>query len=279
MPIENDADGDEVEDDFEVTMTVNSYSGLSADSSRDEIIALETNANKRNPTTTNCERFNEMRTRLIGDLIEMEANFVSYLSMAVATFSRPLRGFFIKQQDYFCLFQNIEKILVISESFLRSMDKWSAYDLYTRIGQLYSHKMALFKEAYTLYARGHHKSKCLLAELRQHSKQFRLFLSEVEYGELTLERSLDLPVVHVQRTLEIFKRIRGFTLESRRQPAEAPHIDSVILELRAVLANLTPINAVSQVRFIYPKHFSSFYKFLSNFFVYIGHFNWCRVRR
>lgn len=267
MPIENENSNkiDNDDDDFEVTMTVNSYSGLddvTLDSDRDIDAAKKKSAQQQQqqqqqPSTSDlhnepgCESFNEMRTKLIGDLIEMEANFVSYLSMAVATFSRPLRGFFIKQHDYFCLFQNIEKILVISENFLRSMDKWSAYDLYTKIGQLYSHKMALFRDAYTLYARGHHSAKSLLAELRQHSKQFRLFLTEVESPELTLECALDLPVTHVQRTLEIFKRIRGFTLESRRNPAEAPHIDSVIFELRSVLAQLnttstTNNNVISQ---------------------------------
>lgn len=234
-------DNEVEESDFEVTMTVNSYSGLgdvTLDSVKETKKVVPTQQSATNLNEPGCERFNEMRTRLIGDLIEMEANFVSYLSMAVATFSRPLRGFFIKQQDYFCLFQNIEKILVISENFLRSMDKWSAYDLYTKIGQLYSHKMSLFREAYTMYARGHHAAKSLLAELGQHSKQFRLFLAEVESNELTLERALDLPVSHVQRTLDIFKRIRGFTHESRRNPTEAPHIDSVIFELRSVLANL-----------------------------------------
>jgi hypothetical protein len=90
------------------------------------------------------EKLNEYKTHLIGNLIKMEDNFVSYLNNAVSTFVRPLRGFFMKQQDYFCLFQNIEKILVISENFLRSMDKWSAYDLYTRIGQLYTQKVIFY---------------------------------------------------------------------------------------------------------------------------------------
>jgi hypothetical protein len=89
-------------------------------------------------------KLSEFKTHLIGNLIKMEDNFVSYLNNAVSTFVRPLRGFFMKQQDYFCLFQNIEKILVISENFLRSMDKWSAYDLYTRIGQLYTQKVSFF---------------------------------------------------------------------------------------------------------------------------------------
>lgn len=112
MPIETEHDdGEEDDQDFEVTMTVNSYSGLgdvTLDSSRNEETKKPQSAT--NLKDAGCENFNEMRTRLIGDLIEMEANFVSYLSMAVATFSRPLRGFFIKQQDYFCLFQNIEKV-------------------------------------------------------------------------------------------------------------------------------------------------------------------------
>lgn len=245
-------DNNDDDDDFEVTMTVNSYSGLAdvtVDSASGQTAATAAATVKPSSSSSSTsvgivgsgggERFNEMRTRLIGELIEMEANFVSYLSAAVATFSRPLRGFFMQQHDYFTLFQNTEKILVISENFLRSMDKWSAYDLYTRIGQLYSHKMALFRDAYTLYARGHASARSLLADLRRHSKQFRLFLDEVESAELSLERSIDLPVAHVQRTLDIFKRIRAYTLESRRNPAEAPHIDSVIFELRAVLANLS----------------------------------------
>jgi hypothetical protein len=99
--------------------------------------------------------------------------------------------------------------------------------------------MSLFKEAYTIYARGYAKSKSLLAELRRHSKQFRLFLAEVESPELALERFLDLPIMHIHATLDIFKRIRCYTIESRRNPTEAPHIDSVILELKHILAAAT----------------------------------------
>jgi hypothetical protein len=168
----------------------------------------------------------------------MEANFVAYLSVAVSTFTRPLRGFFIKQQDYFNLFQNIEKILIISENFLRSMDKWSAYDLYARIGQFYTQKLNLFRDAFTIYVKGYAKSKRLLGELKKHSRQFRLFLDEAQADDLTLANLLDAPVRHMQQTLSTFKQIRRFTCESKRSPSEAPHIDSVIVELKKILANL-----------------------------------------
>lgn len=227
-----------------VTNTTNSYSQCDLTLAQSECLAKSV---KKQEISESDEQFNEYRTQLIGNLIEMEANFVSYLSVAVATFSRPLRGFFMKQQDYFTLFQNIEKILVISENFLRSMDKWSAFDLYSRIGQLYTQKLSLFKEAFTIYIKGYSKSKSLLHELKSHSKQFRLFLKEVQSGSLTLANLLDLPVVHLRQTLEVFVQIRKMTVESKRNPSEAPRIDSVIGELRKLLLNLSSDETMQSV--------------------------------
>ena len=74
-----------------VTNTTNSYSDCD----------LSCRSCKTSPKYANYEEiFNEEKTQLIGELIEMEANFVSYLSMAVANMSRPLRSFFMQQQDY-----------------------------------------------------------------------------------------------------------------------------------------------------------------------------------
>ena len=227
-----------------VTNTTNSYSQCDLTLAQSERLAKSA---KKQEMSGPDEQFNEYRTQLIGSLIEMEANFVSYLSVAVATFSRPLRGFFMKQQDYFALFQNIEKILVISENFLRSMDKWSAFDLYARIGQLYTQKLSLFKEAFTIYIKGYSKSKSLLHELKSHSKQFRLFLKEVQTGSLTLANLLDLPVVHLRQTLEVFVQIRKMTGESKRNPSEAPRIDSVIGELRKLLLSLSSDETMQSV--------------------------------
>lgn len=99
-----------------VTNTINSYSDCDLTV---EEPTLNINKQPGSSSSSSCnqqpqiklENYNEMRTKLIGDLIEIEANFVNYLNIAVSTFSRPLRGFFMKQQDYFCLFQNIEKVI------------------------------------------------------------------------------------------------------------------------------------------------------------------------
>ncbi len=179
---------------------------------------------------------NIARTELIENLLEMESDFISFLSMGVAQLARPLRGFLMKQQDYFTLFQNIEKILIISENFLRSMDKWSSLDLYTRIGQLYTQKLNLFREAFTIYVKGHATSKCLLNDLKSHSQEFRLFVNETQSGNLTLSNLIDLPLIHVQGTLNCFKQIRKFTTTIDNNLMDSSHIDSVINDLRKILS-------------------------------------------
>ena len=95
--------------------------------------------------------------------------------------------------------------------------------------------MSLFREAFTIYVKGYAKSKALLNDLKLHSRQFRLFLKETQTETLNLDDLLDLPLIYLNETLNIFKEIRHFTCESKRNPSEAPHIDSVILELRSII--------------------------------------------
>ena len=121
-------------------------------------------------------KINHNRINLIGHLIDTEIEFVDFLSSGVSTFSRPLRGFFIRQNDYFILFQNIEKLLVISENVLQSLQKWSAHDIYENIGLLYNNKVKLLNDALNTYLMGYESSKLLLNDLLKNSKKFRSFL-------------------------------------------------------------------------------------------------------
>ncbi len=193
----------------------------------------------RKKGSINEERTNAVRVQLIENLLEMENSFINYLSIGVAQLARPLRGFLMKQQDYFVLFQNIEKILIISENFMRSMDKWSSLDLYTRIGQLYTQKLNLFREAFTIYAIGYATSKCLLSDLKIHSYEFRMFVNETQSGNLTLSNLIDMPLMHIKETLDCFKTIKKFTTEINQNSPDTPHIDTVITDLRKILSHAT----------------------------------------
>lgn len=159
----------------------------------------------------------ERRTNLIAKLIDLEINFVNYLNNGVSTFSRPLRGFFLRQQDYFALFQNIEKILVITENFLQSMEKWSPYELYYHIGQFYNNKIKLLNDALRFYVNGYSNSKLLLNDLKLNSKKFRCFLNETETNNFNLNNFLDLPIAHFNQLFELLIQISSLTSKDSQE--------------------------------------------------------------
>jgi len=70
-----------------------------------------------------------------------------------------------------------------------------------------------------------------------HSKQFRLFLKETQTKRLTVDNLLDLPIRYLNKTLNIFKEIKHFTVVSKRNINEIPHIDSVIFDLDNILSS------------------------------------------
>jgi hypothetical protein len=123
----------------------------------------------------------QTRIDRIAKLIDIETDFLDYMSNGVSTFSRPLRGFFLDQQDYFVLFQNIEKLFVICESFLSSMQKWTPRDVYEHVGEFFNNKIKLLNDPLTTYARGYANAKLLLNDLQTHSKQFSAFLKVCDH--------------------------------------------------------------------------------------------------
>ena len=64
---------------------------------------------------------------------------------------------------------------------------------------------------------------------------------------MNLEDLLDLPLVYLKETLNTFKEIRRFTCESKRNPSEAPYIDSVIFEIRSIIDFM----GIDEDKFIY----------------------------
>ena len=97
--------------------------------------------------------------------------------------------------------------------------------------------MCLFRDAFTIYVAGYARAKSLLRELKQQSKQFRLFLDETECDGLRLSTLLDLPLRHIQRTLGIFMQMRRVSVEVAAND-ELTHIDSLCGTLRGILAHV-----------------------------------------
>lgn len=78
-------------------------------------------------------------------LLQLEENFIQNMQKGVQQYSRPLRHcMMINSNQHHILFQNIEKILAISEYQLNqlvSQDDSIIIDMFSSIGKLYENKV------------------------------------------------------------------------------------------------------------------------------------------
>ena len=103
------------------------------------------------------------------NLLNLEEKFIEKMQKGVQQYSRPLRHcMMINSNQHHLLFQNIEKILAISEYQLNqliSQDDSTLISMFSSIGKLYENKMRMSCEAFDIYLNGIDKAFQILDSL------------------------------------------------------------------------------------------------------------------
>lgn len=141
------------------------------------------------------------------------------MQKGVQQYSRPLRHcMMINTVQHYSLFQNIEKILAISEYQLNqliSQDDSILLDMFNTIGKLYENKMRMSCEAFDIYLNGIENSFNLLSSLiNQSSSSPNLgkFLYESQDDiDMDLKTFLLLPLYYVGEIYECLRQIKERT--------------------------------------------------------------------
>lgn len=138
------------------------------------------------------------------------------MQRGVQQYSRPLRHCaMINVQQHEQLFQNIEKLLAISEYQLNqlvSKDESMLLDMFASIGRLYENKMRMSCEAFDLYLSGVRKSFELLAELtRARNSKLARFLADSD-AHMSLAVFLLLPLHYVTMVQFFYSHLQSHEL-------------------------------------------------------------------
>ena len=148
-------------------------------------------------------------------IFRLEEEFISLMQSGVQQYSRPLRHLMmISQLEHHLLFQNIEKILVLSEYQLNQLishDESTLIEMFNTIGKLYENKMRMSCEAFDIYLNGIENSFNLLISLiknNSNNKKFNKFLYESK-TEMDLKTFLLLPLYYVSSIYKSLIRIRS----------------------------------------------------------------------
>lgn len=151
-------------------------------------------------------------------MLNLEERFIELMQKGVQQYSRPLRHcMMISAMQHHDMFQNIEKILAISEYQLNqliSQDDSTLLDMFGTIGKLYENKMRMSCEAFDIYLNGIRKSFDLLGSLID-SRQinFSKFLSECQEDiDMDLKTFLLLPLYYVGDIYERLNVLKERTL-------------------------------------------------------------------
>ena len=156
-------------------------------------------------------------------LLALEERFIDLMQKGVQQYSRPLRHCtHVTPAQHHTLFQNIEKLLAISEYQLHqliSQDDATLLDMFTTIGKLYENKMRMSCEAFDVYLGGVRPAFAMLASL-QRSHGFANFVSESRDDiAMDLATFLLLPIYYV---CDIHERLCA--LKDKTRPLSDDHI-------------------------------------------------------
>jgi hypothetical protein len=156
-------------------------------------------------------------------LLNLEEKFIELMQKGVQQYSRPLRHcMMISSLQHHLLFQNIEKILAISEYQLNqliSQDDSTLLDMFNTIGKLYENKMRMSCEAFDIYLNGIDSSFGLLFDLINMNcsanpsiPNFSKFLCDSQEDiDMDLKTFLLLPLYYVGDIYVSLKSIREKT--------------------------------------------------------------------
>ena len=148
-------------------------------------------------------------------LLNLEEKFIDIMQKGVQQYSRPLRHCLMIDQSQHCtIFQNIEKILAISEYQLNqliSQDDSILLDMFNTIGKLYENKIRMSSEAFDIYLNGIEKAINLLNQLNANSNLSK-FLSEAKDDiDMDLKTFLLIPIYYVNEIVQCLNKIKDNT--------------------------------------------------------------------
>ncbi|RNA32638.1 Regulator of G- signaling 3 [Brachionus plicatilis] len=153
---------------------------------------------------------------LCEQLLNLEEKFIETMQKGVQQYSRPLRHCLMIDQAQHCtIFQNIEKILAISEYQLNqliSQDDSILLDMFSTIGKLYENKMRMSSEAFDIYLHGIQKALRLLDQLSGDSNLGRFLADAKDDIDMDLGTFLLVPIFYVNEIVHCLNKIKHNTL-------------------------------------------------------------------
>ncbi|VDH97352.1 regulator of G-protein signalling 3 [Mytilus galloprovincialis] len=201
------------------------------------------------------------RQEAIHRLLTVEMDFIDLMHAGIQRYSRPLRHCILSQLQHSALFQNVEKLVTISEYHVKQMqDNMNSSDTDTstsvsssdnghqfvqHLCMIYQSKVNMICQAYDLYARGIAGANQSLAELRK-NPEFVKFVKEpkLQSGQPSISAFIYRPVQHVN---ELYQTLKEIFLNTDNQSRDFQGLKHVVEVLQECVSGISNYSCVDQV--------------------------------
>ncbi|XP_055896512.1 uncharacterized protein LOC106061993 isoform X2 [Biomphalaria glabrata] len=197
-------------------------------------------------------------------LMSLELDYIDFMHYGIERYSRPLRHCIVSAQQHMALFQNVEKLVTISEYHIKQMqDNTSSVDSDTEDSQssessmfpnsvalIYQSKVHMLCQAYESYANGLASSNTLLKELRK-NRDFMSFVKDTpsedgqNFGQPTISAFINRPVQHIQELCMVLSEIFAAT------PLHSPDfatLQQIVIKLSQCVTAITGLSSAGRVQ-------------------------------
>ncbi|XP_061165285.1 uncharacterized protein LOC133174226 [Saccostrea echinata] len=192
-------------------------------------------------------------------LMSIEMEFIDVMHAGMQRYSRPLRHCILNPRQHFTLFQNIEKLVTISEYHLKQIhDNMPSFCSDTEgsftsseggqnfsIGMIYQSKVHMLSQAYELYSKGLGEANELLLELRK-STEFVKFVKDppLEPQQPSISTFLTKPVHHIR---EMYQVLQDIFINTLNEESDFKGLKQVVESLNECVGNISNYSCVDRV--------------------------------
>ena len=203
--------------------------------SLDSAYNTTSNTSSSNPLHASSVFVDPSLVEVADRLLACEEEFATKMHFGAERFSRPLRHCVLLPQDHKTLFQNVEKLVAISEFHVKKLNELK-YEGGAGVSSAYLSQLALMCDAYTAYCQGLARALSLLDDL-SHNKEFMRFVQEpdVPEEELNITEFLEKPLLHLE---ELVYHLNQLVEEMPGGDSDFANMRHVLSALKGCYSNL-----------------------------------------
>ncbi|XP_064616351.1 uncharacterized protein LOC135480446 [Liolophura sinensis] len=186
-------------------------------------------------------------------LMSIELDFIDFMHSGIERYSRPLRHCILNAKQHLELFQNVEKLVTISEYHIKQMQdnapscsdtdttsSQSSMDgtnhFVNSIGMIYQSKIQLLCQAYDIYARGLSNANKVLSDLKR-CQEFQKFIQDADDGrQPSIMAFIYRAAQHIR---ELYQVLRDVFENTRPDSRDFYKLKRVVEGLRECVTNIT----------------------------------------